>query len=394
MKVVCRGVWASAILQLLLASQLARAEAPTTAPSLFDPARHMRVSEVRPGMKGYGLSVFKGSKIERFPVEVLSILRNFNPKSDVVLIRCDDPYLEHTGSIAGMSGSPIYLHDESGHDRLIGAFAYGWPMAKDPIAGVQPIEYMLALPGARPTSTATTQPAGSDRSERPSDASKAKNDPAQRTVWSMQNVAREWRSPQGSRHLELAAGNHSGGSATLALTGNASGLPRLRPLATPIMVSGCSGQVMQALAGSFDSMGLTLLQSGGSSAPQDAPMIGLEPGSVLAVPLLTGDTDMTAVGTCTEVLGDRVWGFGHPFNNEGSVALPMGAGEVQGVVANLQTSFKLGSISQASGTLTTDGSVGVAGHIGGTPPTIPIAFRIQPADGTPEKTYHFEAAPL
>ena len=32
------------------------------APSLFDPARHMRVSEVRAGMKGYGLSVFKGTK--------------------------------------------------------------------------------------------------------------------------------------------------------------------------------------------------------------------------------------------------------------------------------------------------------------------------------------------
>src|SRR5438105_974460 len=33
--------------------------------TLFDPARHMRVSEVKPGMTGYGLSVFKGTKIER-----------------------------------------------------------------------------------------------------------------------------------------------------------------------------------------------------------------------------------------------------------------------------------------------------------------------------------------
>ena len=38
--------------------------------SLFDPARHMRVAEVRPGMKGYGLSVFSGTKIEPFDVEV------------------------------------------------------------------------------------------------------------------------------------------------------------------------------------------------------------------------------------------------------------------------------------------------------------------------------------
>ena len=109
-------------------------------PSLFDPARHMHVSEVRPGMTGYGLTVFKGDKIERFDVEVVSILHNFNPKGDVVLIRAKGDYLEHTGSVAGMSGSPIYLKDDRGRYRMIGAFAYGWPMTKDPLAGVQPIE--------------------------------------------------------------------------------------------------------------------------------------------------------------------------------------------------------------------------------------------------------------
>jgi hypothetical protein len=55
-----------------------------------------------------------------------------------------------------MSGSPIYLKDEAGKDRMIGAFAYGWPLSKDPIAGVQPIEYMLEIPtGNAPA----TQPA-------------------------------------------------------------------------------------------------------------------------------------------------------------------------------------------------------------------------------------------
>ena len=46
-----------------------------------------------------------------------------------------------------MSGSPVYLKDDAGRERMIGAFAYGWPLTKDPIAGVQPIEYMLTLPG-------------------------------------------------------------------------------------------------------------------------------------------------------------------------------------------------------------------------------------------------------
>src|SRR4051812_22007436 len=133
-------------LSLLMVGVFARsvsAEAP--AATAFDPARHMRVSDVREGMTGYGLSVFKGTQIERFDVKVLSVLKNFNPKYDVVLISCKGANLEHTGPIAGMSGSPIFLKCADGKDRMLGAFAYGWPLMKDPVAGVQPIEYMLGI---------------------------------------------------------------------------------------------------------------------------------------------------------------------------------------------------------------------------------------------------------
>ena len=43
---------------------------------------------MREESKGYGLTVYQGTKIEHFDVEVVSILHNFNPKYDVVLIRC------------------------------------------------------------------------------------------------------------------------------------------------------------------------------------------------------------------------------------------------------------------------------------------------------------------
>src|SRR5215204_2274234 len=88
------------VLLLTLLVPVSRADSPKT---LFDPNRHMRISEVKPGMKGYGLSVFMGTKIDRFDVEVVSVLKNFNPKYDVVLIDCKGQNLEHTGAIAGMS---------------------------------------------------------------------------------------------------------------------------------------------------------------------------------------------------------------------------------------------------------------------------------------------------
>src|SRR5689334_1902715 len=90
------------ILGLLAATAAgaANGSAPTSdrPDSQFDPSRHMRVSEVRPGMKGYGLSVFMGTKIEPFQVEVVSVLHNFNPKYDVVLIKCHGANLEETGA--------------------------------------------------------------------------------------------------------------------------------------------------------------------------------------------------------------------------------------------------------------------------------------------------------
>ena len=68
------------LLTLSLCAPLLRADTP-----LFDPARHMRISEVKPGMKGYGLSVFSGTKIEKFDVEVVSVLKEMKSAGKAVV---------------------------------------------------------------------------------------------------------------------------------------------------------------------------------------------------------------------------------------------------------------------------------------------------------------------
>ncbi|MFO0646609.1 MAG: SpoIVB peptidase S55 domain-containing protein [Polyangiales bacterium] len=103
------------------------------------PPQIMPVSEVRAGMRGYGLTVFRGTRPERFDVEVIDVVHNFRPHMDAILIRPNHPITDHAGTVAGMSGSPIYIDG-----RLIGAYAYGWEFGRDPVAGVTPIESMLA----------------------------------------------------------------------------------------------------------------------------------------------------------------------------------------------------------------------------------------------------------
>ncbi|MCX7887273.1 MAG: hypothetical protein N3B01_08505 [Verrucomicrobiae bacterium] len=124
----------------------------------------LRPEQLRPGMKGHGLSVFQGTKPQRFEVEVLGVLKNAFPKQDMILIRMSGADLERHKVIAGMSGSPIYIEG-----KLIGALAYGWTFENEPLAGVTPIHNMLAeldvktppatsSPVARPASEAAPQP--------------------------------------------------------------------------------------------------------------------------------------------------------------------------------------------------------------------------------------------
>jgi hypothetical protein len=358
--------------------------------SAFDPQRHMRVAEVQPGMRGHGLSVFQGTRIDRFEVEVLSVLRNFNPKQDVILIRCSGANLEQTGAISGMSGSPIYLVDDQGRERMVGAFAYGWAMTKDALGGVQPIEYMLALPEhAEGPDLAGSQPpaASGTADEQPRAPGRAEG----RIQWSLEDSVPLPGSEQIPPRYPLSGWNVF--QPNPQLSGGRADPSRLQPLVTPLMTAGLPAELMQELAPVFEAYGLVPLQAGaGGSAQPDHPPVPLEPGSVMAVPLLTGDIDMTAVGTCTEVIGDRVWGFGHPFMNEGPISLPVGSGYVNAVIPSMMISFKLGSLGQVMGTLSADQSVGVAGRIGEAPETAPIELQVAYADGSYSQTFQFQAA--
>ncbi|MEK6737798.1 MAG: SpoIVB peptidase S55 domain-containing protein, partial [Planctomycetota bacterium] len=98
----------------------------TAGKTLFaDVKETMDVDEIVPGMKGYGKTVFNGTQIETFHVEVLGVLKNWDVKSNMILIRMSGGPLEQSGIISGMSGSPVYIDN-----RLIGAVAYGWNFAK------------------------------------------------------------------------------------------------------------------------------------------------------------------------------------------------------------------------------------------------------------------------
>ncbi len=277
-----------------------------------------------------------------------------------------------------MSGSPIYLRCDDGKDRMLGAFAFGWEFSKKTIVGIQPIEAMLRL-DATP---ANTEPKTAVAGLRYDLLAKGAIGP----------VRGDWK--------ELIAGGMPEVANQLAMTlrpaGSASGFAQ--PLAVPLGVSNASPAVRQLLD-------LVIAQNTGSGlagvAPMTAAAVGnqedvdmIEPGSSLVVPLLSGDLEMTAVGTCTEVIDGHVFGFGHPLFESGEVTLPMAAGRVEALIPLLTTSFKIGTTGKIVGTLASDSTTGIAGTLGDAPALSPIdiAVRFPTDEGEETRSFHFEAA--
>ena len=333
--------------------------------------RYLHHDKLARGMTGYGLTVLRGMKIEKFDVEVISVMRQWGPQQDVILCKLSGLGLEKTGVISGMSGSPIYIKDPAdGKAKLIGALAYGWRYSKEPLTGVQPIVQMLAvrgvpLGGDKPVEA--DKPAGAaGRAELDEDFVRAVLDPRK-----IDFTTFAW--PRRRSRRAAAVEDPSA----------------LRPLAIPMMVSGASSRAMTLAGELFAGGDLVPLRAGGASAVEARAGAGakLEPGSAVSVPMISGDMDSAAIGTVTEVIGDRVLAFGHSMYAEGPVRMPMATAYIHAAVPSTYSSFKLGATLEVAGALTQDEKTGVLGRIGAVAEMIPLTVTVDWPSGRRQFNY-------
>jgi hypothetical protein len=320
----------------------------------LDPSRFMPVDDIQPGMKGYGLTVFSGTKIDTFEAEIIGVLKGVVPKGDLILARLSGGQLEKTGIFAGMSGSPVYIEG-----RLIGAAAYGWLYATDPIAGITPIGEMLDI-WEIPSNSRDTKGNGSFGLHVPFG--------------------------EGQRQTEdipippdFLATHHNSPPSSDAF---------LRQWGAPLALAGFDDRVIDQMAPVFEHFGLTPVQGG--SAPDETEIPPLRPGSTVAAQLIRGDASAAVVGTVTHIQGDRVLAFGHPMSRAGNINIPMTGGVVHTVFPSRQRSFKMTSATGPVGTFVQDRRPGTAGFIGSSAQTIPCHVDIKREDGGPQERYSYE----
>jgi SpoIVB peptidase S55 len=355
--------WRSLLLAsaLVLSALAAASSAETPATGAFFPLK-----DVRPGLHGIGKTIFRGNQIEEFQVEILGILEGSGPQQSIILAKLTGGPLADTGVIQGMSGSPVYIDG-----RLVGAVALGFPFAKEAIAGIQPIEQMLA----DATPSGSVQPASNVRRQ---------------SVAGPGNGAGLRDFYPGATANPLLAQASFQSSSTPAVE-----FPfgRLRDIGTPLAMTGFTEATIRAFGGPLQKLGFEAQTGlgGGSSASastQADPSL-IVPGSMISVQLMTGDMIMSADGTVTYVDGRKIYAFGHRFLAAGSTELPFSHSEVLTVLPNLNASYKISVAKQWAGSMTSDRSTAIAGEIGRSAHLVPLSIEVR-APGNAAHHYHVQ----
>jgi len=330
----------------------------------------MPISEIRPGMVGIGRTVFNGTRVEEFRANILGVIENvIGPRRNLILARLEGGPLADTGVIAGMSGSPVYIDG-----RLIGAVSYALgSFSKEPIAGITPIEEMTA------ETTAAVRPA----------AARVQLD-FPLTPDSLVGAFRKalnWNRPFADRPSDAQL---VGATAVAGIGGREVGT-LLRPIATPLVMSGFEPDVADRLGAAFRDQGFIPAggRAGGSRAgdmPFDGP---LKPGDAIGVTFVDGDFLLGGTGTVTHIDGDRVYAFGHPMYNLGPTEFPMTRAYVYTVLPSLFSSSKLTTTGEVIGTLLQDRATAIAGRLGPGPSLIPVTMTLE-SNRTATRTFHFD----
>ena len=318
------------------------------------------LSQVRAGMQGYAYTIFAGDQVEKFDLEVIGVMPNFlGPQQSIILVQLKGEKVEHTGVVAGMSGSPVYLEG-----KLAGALSLKLGVfTKEAIGGVTPIEDIL-------------HPAGASSAAANSAAMQTQTQASAPTYSSTSSTQVQAQSqPQ-----QLALSHE---------TATRNGLPSgssLEPIATPLVFSGVQTATLQQFAPEIASFGFVAAQ-GGTAAPQPDDK-KLAAGDMAGMVLVSGDASINSACTVTAVQADRVYLCGHPFLSLGDVALPMARSRVVTTLSSSLASTKIVNVGGPIGTITGDHLTAVTGKLGAPPAMIPLDLSVATPLG--DKKLHFE----
>ncbi|MCY3714661.1 MAG: hypothetical protein OXH02_15355 [Gemmatimonadetes bacterium] len=361
---------------------------PTMDQSADQHGGYMEIDDVKPGMRGFGLTVFQDARIDTFDVEVIGVIKNqFYTDHDIIMVGVSGPYVDEAGVIAGMSGSPVYIDG-----KLVGALAYrfgAFPMK--PIGGVTPIGHMLDIRKAVETET---KPGSNGPDGTPGGMGGGQNVPGPFGP-----------GPSGLGSSDLGPSDFGPSS--------------LKPIAVPMVFSGFHPGTISLFEDELRQRGLVPVAGGSVAGGSVAGRVTggsvsgtfvddarteqadqadpastsgtslLEPGSAVSAQLIRGDFNLAGTGTVTWREEDAILAFGHPFLWTGALNVPMNRAEIITVIPDQTGSTKISSVADEVGSVLWDHTNGIYGQLGDSARMIPVELSYADAVRVP-RTYRFD----
>lgn len=335
------------------------------------PSKYFDLKDLQPGMKGIGHTVFNGTLVSDFNVEILGVIENFLPKQSAIFAKLSGGPLGETGVFAGMSGSPVFVDG-----KILGAVAYAFPFSKEAIAAITPIANVVAISdgeenlNGKVSRGAVSPPlSGLDSTES-----------IEQQQWALVPKVNLIPARMGSAGLEKISGLPNPGA--------------LKQIDTPLMLSGFPASAIEAFGPQLRAMGLVPVMGGaigGPDVPDDtiADAADVMPGSGVGAQLVRGIFGATAAGKVTYRDGSRIYAFGHPFLQSGPTNLPMTKTKIITVLPSLMSSTEVSVPTELIGTIKQDRVSGILGEVGTVPRMIPVTVRLRSSRNA-SKTFQFE----
>ncbi|MEA1940542.1 MAG: SpoIVB peptidase S55 domain-containing protein, partial [Candidatus Caldatribacteriota bacterium] len=318
----------------------------------FSQELFMPVSDVKPGMRGIGKTVFHGTEIKNFGVEIIDVISGENNISEFILARLNGERLEENGGISGgMSGSPVYVND-----KLIGAISYGWELSEHDLCLITPIEEMLKL---------FSLPYGYK-------LTKSK-------IYKVNNSI-DFNGKKIGKIIVKNRGNTKDCNVTnLANKGEII----FYPVVSPLTVTGLTGRSFNKLSEKIGNYNLRVVQGFNHLNKSKFQEIGesslnkIEGGSAIGIQLTRGDVNICSIGTVTYREGNKILALGHPFLKKGETSYLLSSIYIYHSLPNMIMPFKIGSPLNLIGKVIQDREAGIAAMLNSYPRVIPLKIKVE-----------------
>ncbi len=311
------------------------------------PNEFISVREIYPGMKGIGKTVFSGTKIEEFDVEVIDVIYGTGVNYPYILVKLSGEKIDNNGGIsAGMSGSPVYLDG-----RLAGAISHAWEMSEHNLCLITPIDEMLNLFNYVQNEN--------------------KDIYANSLLPTNDNISKE------NQNIKL----------------------NFQYIQSPLLISGFDGRAGEYIKELLKKQNIVFLQNlpEYQNIKKELEISSyrkeLEPGSAIGVQLSTGDISIIGIGTVTYSRDGYLLSFGHPFLHHGEVSYLFSSVYIYHSFPSIIMPFKIGSPYLLLGEVIQDRSAGILAKLNQFPKIISCQIKVHDLDSGLEITSNAKIVP-